>query len=307
MTASPTQALPALRAFVANCLMGGDTVTATPERIIRNLVVFECEGRRFEFKQKPEVVIGNMDEFIGRCSETTEVVVANVAEADVPRVKIAVEHICWLLSFVGTCRVIPFGYEYPDGSGLGNRMSVSGVAEHFRPAFEIQDGSQIKNFVEQVFTRYKKLQKKRKLSAVIDYLAQAELASQLLEVKLLLVFVTLESLKSTYAKSEGIPYVKGFFRKSPTKPGKQGDKYSFEELIELMLHQVGMRRGVKKIVKLRNELIHSGLSQKSHTQKQILYASTHDLIREYLLRLLGYRGRYSPYAFERRGVSAEIK
>lgn len=102
-------------------------------------------------------------------------------------------------------------------------------------------------------------------------------------------------------------YRKGYFRKPPTRPGKDGGAYSFEELVSLMLRQVDMRKGVKRFVKLRNDLIHSGLSRKPHQRQWALYADIHDLIREYILRLLGYRVRYWPYAFEHRGNSLEIR
>lgn len=53
-----------------------------------------------------------------------------------------------------------------------------------------------------------------------------------------------------------------------------------------------MKRGLKRIIKLRNEIIHSGLSRLSFSSKISLYNRGHDIIREYLLRLLNYQGRY---------------
>ena len=294
-------------AFVANCLMGGDRITQIGKEWIRDIVELDCGGYQFKFRQKPDVINGNIDQFKGLFAETTEVVASGIRQAQVSKIKAALDRICWLLSFAGGCRVICYGYKYKNGSDLGHYTSASGVAQYFRPVFEIRDGKQVKAFVEQTYEAYRRLEKPRKLNAVIDYLAQAERDGQPIEVRLILAFVTLESLKATFAKSQGIPYIKGFFRKLPKKQGHDGEKYSFEELLTMMLRQVGMRKGLKRVIQLRNDLIHSGLSRKPHSRQWVLYADIHDLIREYMLRLLGYCGRYTPYALERRGVSAEIK
>jgi len=306
MTKPPCHSNPQLRAFVANCLMGGDAITETPKKWIRDLVIFECEGRSIQFRQKPEVINGNLDQFIGRCAETTEVIVANVSDADVVGVKLAIERICWLLSFVSGCRVICYEHEYPNGSGLMHFSAASGVAQHFRPVLNIRDGKQVKAFVEQTYDNYACLEQSRKLNVVIDYLAQAEAPGQLLEIRSVLVFVALESLKHTFAHSEGILYADGAFRKPTWTPGKRGHNYGFMELVKMMLGKVNMTCDLTSAYALRNDLIHSGLSSESFNRQRELYEDVHDLNREYMLRLLGYRGRYSPYAFERRGISAEI-
>lgn len=306
MTAATLQQASELRAFVANCLMGGDTITETPEGWIRDLITFECGDRRFQFRQKQEIIHNKLDQFIGRCADTTEVIVTDVLQGDVQEVKDAIERICWLLSFAGTCRVIPYGYEYPNGSGLKHMMSVSGAAQHSRPVFERHNTTQIKSFVDQAYATYVLLEKSRKLNVVIDYLAQAEAPQQLLEMRSILGFVALENLKHTFAQSRGITYAEGAFRKPTWTPGQRGHKYSFKELVNLMLRQVGMEHDLTAAIALRNDLIHTGLSSEPFGRHRELYADVHDLIREYLLRLLGYRGHYSPYAFEQRGTVAEI-
>lgn len=286
--------------------MGGDSITRKGDSGIRDLVEFDCGGYRFKFRQRPEVVHGNTDQFRGTFFQSTEVTVAGVIESKVQEVKTAIEHICWLLSFAGTCQVFPFEYEYPNGSGLTHTMAVSGVAQYFRPALEISNGTQVKSFVEQTYNNYASLEQSRKLNIIIHYLNQAEAPAQPMEIKLILVFVALESLKHTFAHSHGITYAEGAFRKPNWKFGERG-KYSFKDLVKLMLGDVSMAYDLTLAYALRNDLIHSGLSNEPYSRKQEIYADVHDLIREYLLRLLGYRGRYWPYAFERRGVSAEIK
>jgi hypothetical protein len=103
----------------------------------------------------------------------------------------------------------------------------------------------------------------------------------------------MENLKESFARSRSIPYVKGFFRESSATNAR---KYGFEELVQLMLRDVGMRRGLKRIVKIRNEIVHSGLYLKPHATRWAAYERIHDLLREYVLRLLGYTGDYRTYA-----------
>ncbi len=50
------------------------------------------------------------------------------------------------------------------------------------------------------------------------------------------------------------------------------------------------------IVKLRNEIIHSGISQISFEHQKEIYDNCQDLIREYFLRLLGYTGDFRLYS-----------
>lgn len=106
----------------------------------------------------------------------------------------------------------------------------------------------------------------------------------------------LENLKDTYARAAGIPYIKGFYRKPPSKPGNIGGQFGFEELLLEMLLSVGMRRGLKQVVTLRNEIIHSGLSRKPHARQLTMYERIQDLVREYIFRLLGYHGEFFLYA-----------
>ena len=208
-----------LRAFVANCLMGGDEITQNGNRWIRDRVVFNCGGRAYEFKQHPDVITGSMEQFKGRFVPTTQVLVENVRPNEVEAVLKEVDRICWLLSFAGMCRVVRYKYEYPDGTGLGSENSTMGTAQFFRPTFVLHDGGQIKSFVEQSYAKYCRLEKRRKLNVVIDYLVQADRTGTPTEVKLIQIFVALECLKSTYAHSCGFPFVKGFFRKPPARPG----------------------------------------------------------------------------------------
>jgi len=59
---------------------------------------------------------------------------------------------------------------------------------------------------------------------------------------------------------------------------------------------------LRRITNLRNEIIHFGLSRKPYTSLRKNYDFCHDIVREYLLRLLGYKGEYLIYSKESMGV-----
>lgn len=298
-----------LRVFVANCLMGGDEITRNGDNWIRDRVVFNCGGRSLLFRQKPEIVNNQLSQFKDRFAETTEVVVTDVVVSELQDVLAVIDRICWLLSFVGTCRVMRFGYEYPNGSGFVSQQSVSGIGRLFRPVLNINNGIRVKSLVEQAYDKYTELEQVRKLPVVIDYLAQAEAPSQPIEIKAVLAFVALESLKHTFAVEQGIRYEQGAFRKPAWVLGennKKSDTYTFKQLVRMMLSGVNMSHNLDASYRLRNELIHSGFSSESFRRKSELYEDVYDLIREYILRLLGYRGPFSLYS-NPTGDTAEIK
>lgn len=281
-----------LRAHLANCLISGHTITSQGGSSMRDTIEFHCGGQVFIFKQKLSVVNGQISDFKGRFCETSEILVHGVKPSEIQKTLQAIDRICWLLSFAGLSPVLCYKYDYPVEKSTQYRSTLSKTAEFFRPTLEIRDGKLVKSFIEQTYPNFVRLEKSRKLNVVIDYLLQAERQAQPTECRLIFAFVLLENLKDTFARSKSIPYLKGFFRKTPSA---KGPKYSFEELLELMFREVRMRRGLKRIIKLRNELIHSGLSRKSHQQKWAMYEKVHDLVREYILRLLGYHGNYLTY------------
>jgi len=63
-----------------------------------------------------------------------------------------------------------------------------------------------------------------------------------------------------------------------------------------MFQEVEMNPTLTPIVELRNDLIHSGLSLKSHNEQTAIYNACQDMIREYILRLLGYTGDYFQFS-----------
>jgi hypothetical protein len=289
---------PALRAYLTNCLVAGHTVTRNGDGAIRDTITFDCGGKTYILKQYSEV-IQKPSGFRNTCSVTSELFVADVKPNEVAAVLKAIDRICWLLSLAGLSKVAPFGHDYPADSGNQVRSQCVGVAQYFRPTIDIRRGSIVKSFLEQTYPTYVRLEKARNLNVVIDYLVQAERPDQPTECKLIFGFVLLENLKHSFARSVPLHYEKGAFRKTPHP---KAAKYSFEELLHLMLAAVKMRRGLKRLIKLRNELVHSGLSGKTHSQNFRMYELLHNLLREYILRLLKYQGDYLSYASAGRAI-----
>lgn len=289
--------MPKLTAYVANLLIGGHEVThLSNDSWVRDIIRFNCNGREFLFRQNLDAISNKIRSPVGIFCETTVVEVENVNPTDLAEILKTIKAICWLLSFATQSRVVCYGHDYSDGTSLGERRAVIGVANHFRPVFDFNDSELIKSFIEQTYPFYKQLVEKRKLYAVFEYLYQAERATQPTEIRLLLLFISLESLKDTYARDNAIPYEKGAFRKLKKPHQKIGRAFTFQELLLKMIRSVNMGKNLQKMVNLRNEIVHSGLSQKSHSEQIQMYEDVQDLLREYILRLLNFRGKYFLYS-----------
>jgi hypothetical protein len=286
--------LPTLKAFLANCLIWGEEATHKPDgSSTRDLISISCDRWVFAFRQDSEIV-GPLKRIEGgQAYETSVVEVDNIELASLGDVLEALDSICWLLTFATQSRVIRYGYEFPEGDVTGRYHAAPGVVGRSRPLFELADAKAYREFVEMTYAGFRKFHSKRKLPVVFDYLLQTQLPLQTMEASLLLLFVTLENLKDTYASAAGIPYFRGFYRKMPLAASRRDPpKFLFKELLEAMFNEVGMAPDLKPMIDLRNEIIHSGLSRTPYAEQRRLYDIGHDLVREYVLRLLDFRGSY---------------
>lgn len=287
--------MPTLRAYVGNCTMSGEDLTHhTDGSWIRDKVSFQCGHRKYCFRQHSELISAQRNQLNGVAIESSVVEVENVSPVELDAVLSDLDAICWLLTFALQSRVIRYGYEFPDES-TANFHAARGVAVVRRPPFDPGETATIRGFVEAAFYTYKTLASRRSLPVVFDYLVQCELPGLVTEVRLIALFVTLENLKDTYARDSGIPYAKGYYRKVPLKRGHLGDTYSFQELLTMMLSNVGMSVILDEVKDLRNMLIHSGLTKMSSAEQWAMYESIQNITREYVLRLLGYRGSFLSY------------
>jgi hypothetical protein len=206
-----------------------------------------------------------------------------------------VNDICRLLAFAAMSQVVPFEYRM---GGKKRGISITGRSWWYRPVIDIKNGDLTAAYLEKIWNTYRIEKHRRKLGEVIEMLTIAELPSQPLEIQLAQIFIIMENLKSTYARARGYPFVDGFFRKisRPPKlnPGKE-PTLGFERLLKEMLSGVGMKPRLRRVVQLRNEIIHFGLSRRPLGSLRKHYETCQDIVREYLLRFLGYDGEYLIY------------
>ena len=265
------------------CSDGSWSLSFIPCKLGRYRVLIEQDEDVISNKLKPEGMV-----------HTTILKVSGVKSYS--EGKKVVSDICSLLSLASMSQVRPYHFKFKNNE---ERISIVGETMFFRPLIEILDGSAVKSFLESTWSTYRKLKRSRKLGEVIEMLTVCELPKLPLEVQLGQMFIILENLKSTYARYNKIPFINGFYRQLSTPPKSNPSKepkLSFEALLGKMLRSSGMRPGLKRIVNLRNEIIHFGLSRKPYSSLTRNYEFCHDIVREYLLRLLGYKGKYLIYS-----------
>jgi hypothetical protein len=290
--------VPELRAYLKNCSIVGEERTKHANRWSLDTIRLNYDGFQFRIVQHSDH-LGYHSKYNNANVHTTDVFVTNVTVNTLPRVQLLLHELASLLSFATYSDVAYCGYKFKHGKLLGGSWSTTGRLRHFRPPFETADGSAIRQFIEQTWPSFTALKKQRKLDVVIHYILLADRPEQPVEVQLLLVFVALESLKTTYARSKRIPFIRGRFRRlgSPSKPNPGSEHaYSFKELLKLMLCDVKMgKTGLKQPIKLRDAIIHSGMASARASTLHKVHDSVQDILREYVLRLLNYRGRFWRY------------
>jgi hypothetical protein len=276
---------PVLRCYVANCAIGGEVFTHSAQALIRNRIDLRLAGFDVHIVQidNPRVIGTN-------CVYTTNIIVDRVSKSNITPAKRLVDGVCWLLSFATLSPVACFSYLSPGRSSGG---PVRPGLQCLRSTVDVSDGSIVRKFLEQTYAPYCRFRRTRRLNVIFDYLVSAEREPRIIDIQFLLAFITLESLKDTYAKSKKYHFISGRYRKGPTKNSQE---YHFRELIEGMLKEVKMSIGLKRLIRFRNIIVHSGVMQRTGKSKLRIYARVHDLIREYLLRLLGYRGPYNSHS-----------
>lgn len=279
--------MPTLTATVVNCLIVGMEFTEYPDGSrTRNVINFKCDKWTFRFLQKDEVIT-QASSLRGTLCETTTVEVDDVDPACLEDALETLNSICWLLSFATQSQVHHNSYQF---NGSRHFTSATGtLANPTQSPFNLSSGIEIKDFIEQTYPAYRKLHKIRNLPVVFDYLTQAELPNQPMEIRLLLLFITIENLKHSYAVTANIPFTKKHFR-TPTNA-----IFNFKNLVEAMLKSVRIEEDIESIKALRDEIIHTGLTGEPLGWQRNMYASIQNLVREYILRLLGYKGKFVIY------------
>ncbi len=270
--------MPDFIAHIANCLIVGDVFEKDG---FTKLSLF-LEKKNIELIQKPEILRTSkrLENFHGKLFFSTTLIVKDVTEDELPYVQDLIYSLCFLLSFISCSQVVFYAQKYPKHSSL---WAIVGKADIYHNLIDIRDGAIVKDFIITVWKKYRQVQKERRLDMIFDYLHNANYSDDTVESKLVFSFITLESLKYTFALNKKISFDKGFFRKSNDKA------YGFIELLDKMFSEVEIKFTNKKTINsLRNEIIHSGLSQQDSSHNFKIYKEVQNLIRSYLCKLIGY-------------------
>jgi hypothetical protein len=251
-------------------------------------------GFVFELHQDPNLP-PNRGKLRGVACDSTEVWVRHVTLPDRPTVKAALDHLVEMLSFATESRVACSHEEYPAGSGLYQARSTVGTIQVWRPPFD--DTADVKKFIEQCFPRYVALRSPRQLHVAIDYIHHSVFQGLAEEVKIALACVTFECLRDNWARADGYPHLNGYFREKGST-GANPPRVGIERHLSEMFQQVGItavaaQADARRIVDTRNEVLHTGLFQGINNREHYEFLET--ALRTYVLRLLGYTGRYFAY------------
>ena len=263
-----------LRAYVMNSKVQGESFSEEVDgKVVRDTSVFTCEGQRFVLQTKPE--------------QRAEILVENVGPQQVTATMEAIERICWLLAFATQSQVACYGHNYPDCTPHKLLNSIHRPGQEADHVINPADGAAIRKFVDQTYPQFKALESARSLKVVIDYMLQAARPGLPMECKLVFLSVLLENLKHTYGIHLQYAIKGGKFVDPVTKA-----RLGFQDMMNLMFSAVGMAPGLQPLVDLRNEVLHTGVASLTHAQQKLQYDAATDLIREYLLRLLGFKGNF---------------
>ena len=302
--------MPTFRARIVNLPGYGEVITRHKRGgSTRDKFVLGLDGRTITIKQRKAALAVNGNRWRGKQIDTSTVYVSKVSSLD--EGSEIVDDLCWLLSFATHSNVSAYHYSY------GKRArghSVFGVYNHWRPPFHSGWGS-ISDFVQQAWPRYQTLKSSRPLSAFIHMIEVTDLPDTLLETQISLSIQCLESIKTYFALAEGQRFNINEHRSGKFLDG-HGKELHFERLLRLTLEDVGMALPpFKEIKRLRNALIHRGFIRETdkitkyifgpvpprgiHSAMFAVMEDVQDILREYMLRLLGYKGRWCAYGQKR--------
>jgi hypothetical protein len=240
----------------------------------------------------------NKGDIQGGAVHYADLVIKNVDESKLSTIEPIVDDLCWLLSFAHCSEVAAPAFKKESG-GLLHGRSCLATYHFFRPVLDTSDGRALMRFLQLTWPNFERLKDTYRLRAALDYYVRSQYLGRTREVGLILSFVLLEHLKHSFASNNGCVWKRvgrklGWFDQNVTPEQFCG----FEALLEATFSAVGMRTNnanLNSVVKLRNEIIHSGLSLLPGPEQERIFDLAQNLCREYILRLLGYSGDYHPY------------
>jgi hypothetical protein len=112
-------------------------------------------------------------------------------------------------------------------------------------------------------------------------------------VQIGLACVAFENLRHNWALDTAYQHLDGFFREKAATAANPGSVVGLKRHTTEMFAEVGMLSDPKRILDARNEVLHTGLY--GSVQNDDTYEFLETALREYFLRVIGYRGRFLPY------------
>lgn len=285
--------------YLSNLPLSGITVTDKPDGSwVRNNIPLSAFGYSMLITQDMDVLKSKQNELHGQFIQTSQVLINDVKSSRDMEEKMSM--LAEMLSFATNSQVGFIGWKQIKGesedSCLGRRWTISGSYSAFKPPFCLVRTSEVVHFIESCWQAYGKLRIPRKLNIAIDLFTIPDAKRLPLELMLATTFILLENLKASYA--DGVyQFKKGYYRNNDDKV------QNFAPLVKEMFEQVGMPE-TDTWVNLRNEIIHSGLCTLGPEDIYKQYSLCRDAITEYLLRLLGYQGKF--FLYSGRGDTSKI-
>lgn len=294
-------------AYSANCLLVGEhPLDLGGGAWTRGLMRLSLDGYDLELLQAPWVINGSpsWSDARGTWRHTTTFHIENVSEQERDAAVECVRALSELLSFVTSSEVALFGWQHPIGPTTATRWSSSGCINYSTPVLDTHDGGLVRRFLETAWPHFSRERARRKLPEVFHYLALAEREDTPLELQLAIQFVVLEQLKHSFAISNGYVFIAPFFHVPGTVRPSNVTRRGFQALLQTMFATLGMNPALANIIDLRNEILHSGLSGRPFPELVAMKGDVIAIVREYLLRLLQYKGRF--YTTQLGGIEGVI-
>jgi len=285
----------------------GEVTTRRGEAGTRNKFKLKLAGHAVTIVQRARVLNMRVNAARGKLVKSYTVRVSGIKTYEEGRE--LVEDLCALLSFARHTRIAAYEYRF------GNRRTfhpILAACNQFRPPFS---GGAVKlsDFVIQTWPTYRAQKQPRALGGLIHMITLTDADGTVLETKVTMAMQCLESIKTYFALAEGPR-----FGIRETMEGRfidaRGKEASFRDLLSHALRDVDMTlpASFTRIVRLRNALIHRGFIREADrvtryifgpltrgAMHQVIFETmeeVQDIAREFVLRLLNYKGPFMLYS-----------
>lgn len=304
-----------LEVNVANLFMQGESRKSNPSSngFIQNQTVIKLNQYVFEFTHPyvdPQQPVNPI----------TQIQVRDFEDYELNEILKKIDNICLMLSLLTENRVHRINSTLNNNpiNGTPFTQIPYGIAE-IRSLIPTNKNG-ISDFITKYYKNFESLIEPRQLNIAIGYLCDAHTHTYY-ETKLIIHYVLIENLKHTFALEQGYKERGGKFS-HPNYPDlnylcPNKIEYCFDpntglwkhkiygkcgsaEMTRRMFETAGIKRNneiLKRTLEKRNKMIHEGvLLEVGHLdyskQAQEDFNTINDLIRNYLLRLIGYKGIY---------------